>query len=564
MRMNGWKTTIALCFCLAFMAFFLLSTSVLASDVSGARYSGTVRVSDNSTAATNVSTVFTLSSQELINLFNILSTFENTAIQSSTGGDIIYQPSANSTYPWVIFVPAISASSSIDDKIYAGGSDMSGKIRYCGGATGMKVDDDPSLEFGNNFALTIKGFFDFSKSNYEIAYKQGAWRIIEPSSGYARFALFDNESPTSSTDPLSQFTDDAYSYDGNTATYAYDLVTAGTTGADLDLTFPGGYKNTDTLRYYVTRQDTNITGVFIDVYYNGSYHTLLNGAPPSWGAWNEVSLGAVYNAGTVRVKFINTGGSNSEGRLNELERVCSEVTVTNSGALTSGEYTANITADGSNLKLYMNGVLKGTSALGSYSVYDSDYDLYLCKGDALPYMEYSSITVGGTPVSRWEWEYGTTFEDSIGSNDAIPSFRTASSNANVSASLVSWEPISQAKASSTILGSAGELVTDPPTQPAKFYIPEEEISLFFAPLINSLLDAGNIPHALFWYTLAFAIILAGGYLSFKFNQSIFITAATMWALTFLFVCLNFFGGWTLIYFTCEEYGILILSKHYGW
>lgn len=229
-------------------------------------------------------------------------------------------------------------------------------------------------------------------------------------------------------------------------------------------------------------------------------------------------------------------------------------------ALTQEEVTRNYNA--TKLKHTGAGDISHCSTLAT--VADNANNI-LVGSDATPYMQSFEIEKDGASACEIIWENNTTFTDLSGNgNDATPTPRTTSSDPDVTAQLITFEPVTQARSTSTILGSAGELVTSAPEEPDKLYIPEEEISLFFAPIINTLLDAGNIPRELFWYTVAFAIIIAGGYFSYKFSKSLLMTAAAMWALMFFSVCANIFGGWVLIYYTCETYGILILSKHYGW
>jgi len=58
---------------------------------------------------------------------------------------------------------------------------------------------------------------------------------------------------------------------------------------------------------------------------------------------------------------------------------------------------------------------------------------------------------GSLMRSAWEWEYNTTFHDSIGSNDATPTFRTTSSDADVIGTAVTFQPIEEAKAPPWVL-----------------------------------------------------------------------------------------------------------------
>ncbi|MBU1027406.1 MAG: hypothetical protein KKA31_06730, partial [Candidatus Margulisbacteria bacterium] len=81
--------------------------------------------------------------------------------------------------------------------------------------------------------------------------------------------------------------------------------------------------------------------------------------------------------------------------------------------------------------------------------------------NAMPYMEYYNLTIDGDLKQSLAWNYGTTFEDlSAYDNDAIPTFRTASSDPNVSAELVSWQPVEEAQAPPYTLTEFPEYISD--------------------------------------------------------------------------------------------------------
>lgn len=199
------------------------------------------------------------------------------------------------------------------------------------------------------------------------------------------------------------------------------------------------------------------------------------------------------------------------------------------------------------------------------SVADTSSNITIGGPSATPYIGGIEWWVNDVLQASWIPGVESTFIDQTGNgNDALASFRNEGSSEDVSAELISYGPITQARAASIALGSAGEILEDAPEEPGGFYYPTEEISLFFAPFVNNLLDFFNIPRELAWYTVAFLIIGYAGYLSYKNNNSILLTSGVMWAIMFLFACINVYGGWVLLYWSCDIFGINIMAKHYGW
>lgn len=408
----------------------------LASDIGDANYYGTVRVSNNSTAAEDVSATFALSSDELMDLYGVSENFSNTAMRTNSGVDTTFMPGYD-TNDWCVFVPDIAGSASVDYKLYIGGdSEMDGDIAYFPGTNGLSTLDNADMEPSDNFSFEIGCYVKPSENQYII----------------------------------------------------------------------------------------------------------LKGAALQLDVYNTMIRGLIAGGSTVTVSSV-----------------------------TQGFHSIRFYADSTNLGIIVDEGLAGessnTTSLGGVGVPDNGTDWHVGNygGSGVKYLTYYKHSVGGVLKQWLEWEYGDTFTDLSGNgHDATPVFRTTSSDADVSAALLNFQPVSQAKASTVALGAAGEIMTDPPEEPSPMYTPTGEISLFFAPLINSILDFGGISRALFWYSACFLIIGIAGYFSFKYNQSILITSAIMWAVMFIFTVTNVYGAWTLVYFSCEIFGINVMAKHYGW
>lgn len=161
------------------IATISLSGIALASDVFDALYTGTIRVTNNSTAETAVSVPFTASSADYIAGDYMYSSANNTAITNAAGVDVPYMPGYGDSNPWVVFVNLIGANTIQDNRLYMGGeTDMDAKIRYFPGSNGMVVVDSPALELSDNFSIGLVGWFDADNGTGIFDFiKEGAFAI---------------------------------------------------------------------------------------------------------------------------------------------------------------------------------------------------------------------------------------------------------------------------------------------------------------------------------------------------------------------------------------------------
>ena len=89
------------------------------------------------------------------------------------------------------------------------------------------------------------------------------------------------------------------------------------------------------------------------------------------------------------------------------------------------------------------------------SVPNNDNDIVSFQNNVMPYVEYQEITIDGVPQQDIKWEYGSTFHNSAhGGDDATPTFRTASSDADLSAAIISQEGLVTASTPATSFGDA--------------------------------------------------------------------------------------------------------------
>jgi len=213
--------------------------------------------------------------------------------------------------------------------------------------------------------------------------------------------------------------------------------------------------------------------------------------------------------------------------------------------------------------IYIDDIFQGSTALTA-NVTDNSENWTFCSGGSMPYMEYASITVNGTPVGYWEWEYGTTFEDSIGSNDATPTFRTSSSDADVIGTATEFDPVSEAKAPAWSLSEEAATWVTAPNMTGNFTTTVNP-SLPGSSVIEDINSSTGTPAQLPFTTIAGFVILACSLVvSWTLRQSgsrsLFIKLLLITMLMGIFVALEIMDLWMLIFFVLMALAINAMSK----
>jgi len=134
--------------------------AAIASDVTNALYSGTIVISNNSTANTNVATTANISTDNLITGQYLNATANNTVVRNSSGADVPFQPGYTDANLWSFWVSSIGTDSYLTYILYTANS-TGGEIRYFPGPTGMTTIDSAGLELlggTTNFSIKQGGF----------------------------------------------------------------------------------------------------------------------------------------------------------------------------------------------------------------------------------------------------------------------------------------------------------------------------------------------------------------------------------------------------------------------
>ena len=226
--------------------------------------------------------------------------------------------------------------------------------------------------------------------------------------------------------------------------------------------------------------------------------------------------------------------------------------------------------------------LSSDSSVMGASVPNTTANWTFFENNAMPYVEAANITVGGNlRFSFAGWEYAETFTDaSGGGNTMTPSFRTTSSDADVSTALISFAPITLASAIGNATSQWPSIMADAPDEPSTAYSEKITPGIFFAPLVHTIAEFGAgswsrssavVLEQLFWYGFAFFFIMLasiGTYYAFAANAKealfvkIFATAGVM--IFFALPGINIYGLYVPMYYIFFATGILMLKKDFGW
>ena len=414
--------TVWLLFVIALVA--LLPSVAMASDITDATYSADIVVTNaGASTASNVSTVFTLKSQNLIDGLYADSTLTNTAVISALSEDVAYMPAAVAGDQWVVFISGISGNASQTHKLYTGGGDMDAKLAYFPAAGGMTTAYSASFIMGNNFEIEQRGWLNADAVGGVLAYLNKT---------------------------------------GPSVTYSA-IITTGTISISLD------------------------------------------GVP-------TLSLAALTTGERV-IKYGASGGSYY-------------------------------------LKVYdasTGTLIDETTVVNAFSV-NNNYNNAACNtfvtDSAMTWLQYQKVTISGTLQQHIVWQNAATFDDlSAGNHDAVPSFRTTTSNADVTAELRNFSPINKSSLGSYTAADDVNWIGTAPTVPTGMYAEGTYTRLPGADIVNTILDAGGIPYMLFWLPALFATAIIALFGVFWLTRSMLVGCVVSIALLLFYGILGVIPVW---------------------
>lgn len=500
--------------------------TILASTITDAIYQANIRATNASYTATHVAAPFTWATDSLLDGYYIDSEFNNLAMRDSIGNDIPFMPGQGSD-PWIMWIDQIAQNSAINYNLYTGGETaMGGKLAYCPDTAGMTVADAASLELGNSFEIELSGRFNdgynLSKFGAFWIYTSGTDVSAGNSSSYtetpyngtassatsmyganwiAQTFQFSNDVAVNQFtfrtqrvgNPTGNFNYAIYATSGDVPTgsalvsgsvvastistsavnHTFDFsniinLTAGTRYA-IVLSLPNGDSSNKLTHWY---NPTN-------PYANGRYCTTNN----SGSSWSGTA--------TTDINISITGNANN--------------TIVTAADISSSEHVYKISLSAGTMNIYIDGLLEGSAAF-AVSITDNANNLVIGANGSMPYLYYAKITVGGVLRGSWEWQYAATFTDLSGNgNDATPSFRTTTTDADVSVSVISYTACNQSAFITGEDDEAVEIVTDDDIgeMPDGWYGDLHPENLPGGQAISDFLENMDFPPAFFWYSLVY-------------------------------------------------------------
>lgn len=123
-------------------------------------------------------------------------------------------------------------------------------------------------------------------------------------------------SPTGFVDGGSVWTSETLAYDEGTGTYAYADALKSDWTDYLELTHAA--LDCDKVQLWVDHDIANINQIQVDVYYSSAWHNIFSDAP-SWGAWQEHTIGSTQSVTALRVRFFSTKASTGGCRVHEAD-----------------------------------------------------------------------------------------------------------------------------------------------------------------------------------------------------------------------------------------------------
>lgn len=531
----------------------LTGTLAMASDTSNAVWYGVVTVTNNSTAETNVSTVFTANTTSMQALGYINAGCNNTAMLNTSGADIAYMPGYAGN-PWCVFVPTIGANSNLNDTLYTGGTtNMSGKLAVFG------LLDIGDFDIGtDNQSIEITRYVDFASANDTLMEKPDMLTITKSATGNITATPLGWGWITSFTDPSAVWTNEANGYDGDTSTYTERAAIPANTWSEYIQFAP-----TNPIAIRGIRTNANDGGgavidkIDVDAFYGGGWNNVYEGSFPHW-TFQEHPL--FQTVSEIRVRLHNTAGAARNGRIYEVELM---PTPLDASGLSDGDKTIRFWQDGTNMHLSINGAeADNTTAV---NLIDNANDIHL---DANPYLTGFELAVGGTDECIIHWEYDTTLTDLSGSgNDATLTPRTTSSDPHVSATLFSFAPVAEAQAPAYTLEDPPDFIDTTPAASGNFTVNYNTVNIT-APgwnPIKQIAIAGAVPEnliAVILSTLGLLMLsLAISYMNVVTgHDDLLIKFMIIIAAMCVLVALAFYDVWQVYFFVLLGLAIMWLSR----
>lgn len=288
----------------------------------------------------------------------------------------------------------------------------------------ISVIDNAAMELGNNFEIEVDGYIETSAgASKNIVYKQNAFQTTISAvstitstilsltqsllpNGAGDYTNIASANPAVAhylnvDDPVAAPDDAATVVYNNAAAYQGDVYALqnGTFGGDEIIdSVTINYRGLTTIGGTTVQPILRLGGVETlgtEVNYGAAwtnYSEVL--ARPGGGSWTVADI-AGLQAG-IQCKTTNTSPDTTQVYVT----IAYHIEVTH--ALTSGEHIVKTTADGTNLKLYIDGTEEDSALLGGSSVNNNANNWTIDQTNVMPYVDYYKHTVGGVLIAHYQ------------------------------------------------------------------------------------------------------------------------------------------------------------------
>ena len=210
---------------------------------------------------------------------------------------------------------------------------------------------------------------------------------------------------------------------------------------------------------------TNPTGSFSTMrvwfyYLNGTWVNVY-GATPTYGAWNSIVSANSSTFSQVSVEFYNNDIGAKNVYINEFDFQNKTLSI----AVTGNDSVATLTGNSTSSSLTVGASNVATT---NFTIPNTSSNWLFNTNNAMPYIEYIKIYVGGNLKGYWSWQYASTFTDQSGNgNTMTPTFRT-NGTTNITASVISQAPTSTSTGPADNVTGGVTIIGSVPTAPGIF------------------------------------------------------------------------------------------------
>lgn len=531
--------------CLFLLLTLLISGGAALADTSGAQYKTTVIISNNGTSNVSIAVPFTLNTSSMVagGMLNPLA--NDCSILTSDGTPVAFMP-GNTT--WMTYVPSIGSGSQVNQYLYTGNVTGGKLAMFLNPSMTIADNTDDSMEIGDNGTATYHGWVNVVDG--DIFKKSGALSCNVSSTGNVSLGIVIAGTPTTlnlipngagdytnitTASPVVAHylnVDDPPASPDDGATYVSTVSVAQQKDAynlEYSATLTDAYSINSVVVYFrhagtganakaqpfLVLGGVETTGTEIACTGGGtwvtSHETLTR---PGGGSWTAADIGSLQVAVGIR---------DADANIVYLTQVYVVVGYTPptwksvSVPVSGGEKTITATLDTTNLILNVNGTSNST-ALGADLVPDNA-NLWVIGSAATPYILDFAVSVNSTQTCYIDWSYGATFtDDSLHGNFATPTFRTTSSDADVSASISAQEAVNKNTGPGGVTAGGWNMNTGNTSQPVNLFH-EGGTNFPGGKLIQEVEDKNRLPHGTLMMPFAIGLSFFLGILAFAYTSN---------------------------------------------